>query len=455
LAVLLGDLRERIKDQPVIGRVREGRFEGKVYLVGGAIREIMLHGSPKDYDFVIDNEADLGRMEAVFSASSFILGKKPIQTHRLVVKDLFVDINVCREPIEDDLRRRDFTMNAIAYDVEGDRVLDPLGGIGDLAEKIIRYPAKRVLCDDPLRMLKAIRHFATLEGFSLDRDLVAAIREFKSLIHEAAPERVKHEMDQIVTSPGAFRGMRMMEETGLIFEVFPELAGLKNLDEEKGFVLETYGHTVDGFKYLKRYGDLYGLHEKSIRDAGYALLFHDLGKAFTFSYDEEKGVVHFFYHERHSRDMAASIMESLRFSAAEVKAVLALIENHMRIFLISGSESTERAVRRLVYKMGDLTPVLIVLSMCDMYGSSGGTENPSTRQVGEKCRDILRMYYEWKKEPLPRLISGDDLLGIGFRSGPLVGMVLAEIREKQISGEISTRGEALVYAGTFLTPSAD
>jgi tRNA nucleotidyltransferase/poly(A) polymerase len=454
VAVLLGDLRERIKDQPVIMKVREGRFEGNVYLVGGAIREIALHGSPKDYDFVIDNETDLGRMETIFSASSFILGKKPIQTRRLVVRDLSVDINVCHEPIEDDLRRRDFTMNAIAYDVEGDRVLDPLGGSRDLAEKVIRYPAKRVLPDDPLRMLKAIRHFATLEGFSLDRELMAAIRELKGLIHEAAPERVKHEMDQIVTSPGAFRGLRMMEETGLIFELFPGLEGLKNLDKEKGFVLETYGHTVDGFKYLRRYADLYGLHDRSIRDVGYALLFHDLGKAFTFSYDKEKEAVHFFYHERRSRDMAASIMESLRFSAAEMKAVLALIENHMRIFLISGSESTERAVRRLVYKMGDLTPALIVLSMCDMYGSSGGTENPSTRQVGEKCGGILRMYYEWKKEPLPRLIKGDDLLGIGFQSGPLVGMVLADIREKQISGEISAREEALRYARTFLPPPA-
>lgn len=422
--------------------------------MGGAIREIALGGSPRDYDFVIDDESDLGVFETVFCASSFILGKKPIQTHRMVIKDLSLDINHFHGSIEDDCARRDFTINAIAYDVKGATVIDPLGGLEDLSGKIIRYPRRTAMADDPLRMLKAVRHYVTLGDFSLDGELVAAIGDLRGHIHETAPERVKYELDQIVVAPMAYEGLKALEETGLLFELFPDLLALKKMDEEKGFVLETYGHAVDGFKYLRRYGALYGLDEKALRNVGYALLFHDLGKAFTFSYDQAKKAVHFFYHERHSRDMAERIMEGMRFSAGEIKAVLTLIEHHMRIFLISGAESTERAVRRLVYKMEELSPLLIVHSMCDMYGSSGGEENESTRRVEERCGDIFRMYFEWKKEPLPSLVSGHDILSLGFQPGPLVGMILADIRERQISGEIREKGEALRYAGSFLKPSA-
>jgi len=453
LGLSIDRLGEEIRNREIISRIVGKQFAGDVYLVGGAIREIVLGASPKDYDFVLGDLTDLKRVEAVFSATSFILGKKPIQTHRIVVKDTSLDINIYEGPIETDLARRDFTINAIAYDVKRGTIIDPLGGLGDIDGKIIRYPEKHVLHDDPLRMLKAVRHFATLEGFALDADLEEAIRELKGLIHKAAPERLKYEMDQIITSARACEGMRALERTGLLFELFPGLLRLREMDEEKGFVLETYGHTVDGFRYLGKYGRIYGLDEKALRNVGYALLFHDLGKAHTFSYDEEKGVVHFFYHERHSRDMAASIMESLRFSTDEIKVIISLIENHMRLFLISGPATTERAVRRLVYRMEDLTPMLIVHSMCDMFGSSGGEENPSTRQVEDTGRAVLEMYYEWKKKPLPRLIGGDDLLAAGFRPGPLVGMVLAEIREKQIAGEIREKDEAMRYAVSFLKPA--
>ncbi len=138
---------------------------------------------------------------------------------------------------------------------------------------------------------------------------------------------------------------------------------------------------------------------------GYALLFHDLGKAHTYSYDEARGLVHFFNHERRSQEIASVIMERLRFSTHEMKRISILIEHHMRIFLISSAEATEKAIRRLIYRLGDLTPELIALTLCDMYGSSGGEENTSTRQVVQNCDSILAAWHESKKEPLPRLLS--------------------------------------------------
>jgi hypothetical protein len=122
----------------------------------------------------------------------------------------------------------------------------------------------------------------------------------------------------------------------------------------------------------------------------------------------------------------------------------------MRIFLISNKESTEKATRRLVYKMGELTPSLILLTICDMYGSSGGKNNISTKQVKRRCNDIFNVYQEWKREPLPKIINGNDLLSLGFAEGPAMGKCLEEIREKQISGEIQEKKVALNYARSFL-----
>ena len=427
-------------------------FSGDVYLVGGAIRESRLNNAPNDYDLVLSEQKDLSIIEESFGTGAFVLGKKPIQTYRLTKKDISLDITFLNSALEEDLRRRDFTMNAIAFDLKNDVFIDPLRGLDDIKNGLIRYPGKETIKDDPLRMLKAIRNFSFLEGFTIHHEVIDTIKELTHLIRETAPERIKYEMDQIIVSPDPHAGLKMMEHTALLFEIFPELQSLRELDIEKKFVLETYGHTIDGFKYLNEYNETYRLDVKSLRNAGYALLFHDLGKAFTFSYDEHKNAVHFFYHERFSHEIASRIMERLRFSTHEIKTINTLIDNHMRIFLISNKESTEKAIRRLVYRMGEFTPSLALLTICDMYGSSGGQDNPSTKRVHQKCSELLQTYAEWKKKPLPKLINGRDLIALGFQEGPQIGKILNDIREKQIAGEMSEKEEALRYASGFLKP---
>ncbi len=444
------NLTKAIHNQHVLNKISNCSFADKAFLVGGAVRELLLNKTPADYDLVLTRYGDLRILENVFGVSAFLLGKKPIQTYRLVQENISIDITFHAGAIEEDLDRRDFTMNAIAYDFKERCIVDPLKGIQDIEARIIRYPHRKNLEDDPLRMLKAVRHFTMLDGFKMDENLFNAICILKHLIHKTAPERIKYEMDQIILSENAFLGLKMLQETGLLFELFPELYALKKLDEEKQFILETFGHAIEGFKYLTKYGRAYELDERDFRNTGYALLLHDIGKAHTFSHDELKNAVHFFYHEKVSCNLANHIMEKFRFSSIDIKAIIKLIENHMRIFLISNSDSTEKALRRLVYKMGDLTPALIVLTLCDMYGSSAGTENDSTFMVQKKCAHVLRAYNEWKKKPLPRLINGNELKAIGFEEGPIIGQILNEIREKQINEEITLKDEAISYANDRL-----
>jgi poly(A) polymerase len=443
-------LKQNIKEQGIIQKIACRSFAGKVYLVGGAIREMFLKKAPNDYDLALTNENDFRNIEVLLERPSFILGKKPIQTHRIVTDDISFDITVIEETIEEDLKRRDFTMNAIAYDIHNDIIVDVVGGIEDIQQMVIRCPAKETIVNDPLRMLKAVRHLANLDGFTLDDELLQSMKGLKHLIHEAAPERIKYEMDRIIISHRVADGIKMLEYTELLFEIFPELYALRLMDIEKNFQLETLGHTLDGFQYLQHYNKEFFLDEKDLRNVGYGFLFHDLGKANTYFYDEKKGAVHFFYHERVSREIASGIMERLRFSTHEIQSILALIESHMRIFLISDNESREKAVKRLVYKMGNLTPSLILHTMCDLYGSAGGIDNPSTEQVKKCCEEILQAYRESLKEPLPKLLNGNDLIAVGFVQGPAIGSCLDDIREKQIAGEITDSEQARVYAGNFL-----
>lgn len=439
-----------ISAQYIIGKLASCRFTGDVFLVGGAIRELALDRVPGDYDLALSDPGDLGPIEDLFGRRSFLLGKKPVQTHRIAAAETIFDITILDGTIEKDLPRRDFTMNAVAYDIRRGAIVDPLRGLEDIGLKLIRYPNRDTIASDPLRMLKAVRHFAALEGFTLDPELTEAIAGSGELIKQTAPERIKYELDLIMTSGGVSEGMDVLLKTGLLFRIFPELYALRNLDLEKGFSLETLGHTMLGFSFLDHYGKRYLQGKKAVKKVGYALLFHDLGKAHTYSYDEGKGLVHFFNHERVSKQTAADIMERLRFSTHEIRDITSLIENHMRIFLISTGDATDKAIRRLVYKMGDLTGALIVLTLCDMYGSSGGQDNPSTYQTLKNCGAIMAAYHGSKIEPLPKLLSGNDILSMGFTQGPVVGRCLGEVRDRQISGEITDRDEALRFAEKFL-----
>ncbi len=443
-------LARAIDTSVILSRLAASPFRGRVFLVGGALREFALGSNPRDYDLALSDPDDLKAIEKVFQKRAFLLGKKPIQTYRIAAEDIMLDITVLEASIEKDLARRDFTMNAIAFDLKARAVVDPLKGLGDIDGKIIRYPDRGTIASDPLRMLKAIRHFAVLDGFVLDPELKEAIASSRGLIRTTAAERIKYELDLIMESPGASRGMEVLSQTGLLFEIVPELMALRAMDIEKHFSLETYGHTLHGFSFLHSRGAYYVPDPASLKDVGYALLFHDLGKAHTYSYDETKGLVHFFNHERISRDIASAIMDRLRFSVQERKRICSLIEHHMRIFLISSSDATEKAIRRLIYKMGDLTPLLIAHTLCDMYGSSDGEDNPSTFQVIQNCNAIMSAYRESKKEPLPRLVCGNDLKNVGFLEGPFLGEALEIIRDRQIAGEISTRDEALRLAEQML-----
>ena len=210
------------------------------------------------------------------------------KTHRIVAGDVTLDITMLQGGLEADLLRRDFTINAMAYDVKESpssaplRVERPGRGSHTLSPE-------ESLEEDPLRMVKAIRHLAAMRGFSLAPEVNAAISDNAAWIHRAAAERIKYELDLILLAKDVHRGVEALRRTGLLFEIFPELKSLLELDREKGLEPQALGHTLGAYQYMGRVRRFHPLTDREAKHVAYALLFHDLGKPKLFRGTKRRG----------------------------------------------------------------------------------------------------------------------------------------------------------------------
>jgi len=242
--------------------------------------------------------------------------------------------------------------------------------------------------------------------------------------------------------------MKFLHESNLFFSLFPELKGLASLGQNEHHHLDALSHTLLivekiswAFEWIGRNDPETTLNQEDRLALYYAGLFHDIGKQDTYSKDE-KGRVHFYYHEAFSAQAAERIMERLRFSNLMENKILHLIKNHMRILNLS-RETKETAFRRLVNQIGDETPLLVLLSLADKEASRGILSVQNDEVVEAHCLRTLELFREKDIVHPPPLITGHDVMAMGYSSGPKVGQILSFIRHKQVEGEIKNREEAL------------
>jgi poly(A) polymerase len=228
----------------------------------------------------------------------------------------------------------------------------------------------------------------------------------------------------------------------------PELKGLEGLGQNRHHHLHVLSHIllmIDKIawaeEWLAQNGKAISLTQEDRLALYYASLFHDLGKQDTYSQDE-KGRVHFYHHESFSCKSAEAIMERLRFSNPMKNRILRLIKHHMRILNLS-SETGESALKRLVNQMGEETPLLVLHTLADKEASRGILSIQIDEIVDGHCLQILELFEEKDIVHPPPLITGHDVMALGYSLGPKVGEILSFIRERQVEGEIKTREEAL------------
>jgi len=416
-----------------IARLRAAGHQA--FLVGGCVRDLLLGKTPKDFD--VSTDALPGAIMDLFPGS----GQVGAQFGVVLVRDARSQVEVAtfrsdsdysdgrrpdavrfeRDP-KSDVLRRDFTINGLMMEAESGRVLDYVDGRADLDRRLVRAigdPAAR-FAEDRLRLLRAVR-FAARLGFEIEAATLAAIRRHHALILEVAAERVRDELSRILTEGGARRGLELLETTGLLADILPEVAAMKGVEQPPEFHPEgdVWTHTL---RLLE------GLDHPSLTLALGALL-HDVGKPPTF---RVAGRIRFDGHAERGVELAHAILQRLRFPRAAMEEAEALVANHMRFMQVGRMK--ESTLKRFL-RMPDFQEHL-ELHRLDCLAGSGRLENY------DFIRGKLAEYSEEHLKPAP-LLNGDDLIAAGYTPGPRFARILTAVEDAQLEGRIGTAEEAM------------
>ncbi len=422
----------------------------QIYLVGGAVRDGILGIETKDFDFTTNaSSEDSIKMLNKNDYKTTEIGRA-FGTIETTVGDYSIHITTYREDkynkdsrkpeiktsgeLETDLSRRDFTVNAIAYDINNNEIIDPHGGLKDLSEGLIRTPdtADISFSDDPLRMLRACR-FVSTHGFTPNNELFKAISKNVERIEIVSTERIRDEFTKLLTGKEPSLGLKAFVESGLSELIMPELNELKIEVDPKHHHKDVYEHTM---VVLDRVSP-------TLVSRMSALL-HDIGKPKTKGI--ENGKVHFRHHEVVGAKMSKKILKRLKYDNETIKKVSLLVENHLRPHTFKMGW-TDSAVRRYIIDAGGLLEELNDLVRADIT-----TKNKAKYEEINKYLDEMeeRIKEVAEKEELSKLrppISGDEIMDMfDLEPGPSVGVIMKALYEQRINdGEVS-KEEAIKLA---------
>jgi poly(A) polymerase len=418
------------------------RYGRQAFLVGGCVRDILLHRDPADYDVATNatpaevlklfpNGLDVGAQFGVILVRHDSL-KVEVATFRSDVgysDGRHPDQVVYSQTAEGDVQRRDFTINGLLMRHDTGQVLDFVGGRADLAAGIIRAigdPSRR-FAEDKLRMLRAVR-FAARFGFTIEPETFAAIRTHASEIHIVSAERIREELTKLLTEGTARRGFELLDELGLLTEVLPEIAAMKGVPQPPQFHPE-------GDVWIHTLLMLEGLPAGSSPTLAWGVLLHDIGKPPTFRSASETGDrIRFDGHVDVGVRMADELCRRLRFSNDDTEQIKALVANHMKFKDVS--QMRQSTLKRFV-RLPQFDEHL-ELHRLDCQSSHGKLD------AYNAVRAFMAQTPPAEVRP-PRLLSGDDLKDLGYTPGPEFQKILSTLEDAQLEEAVQTRDQALEF----------
>jgi len=444
----------------------------KTYLVGGTVRDMILGIPPKDYDLVTleDPRQTAGHIASEMGGHVISLGKPGKILFRIITRGLSLDVTpALGGSIEADLKKRDFTVNALAVSLRSGRFIDLFNGAVDLENKIIRMISKDNLRADPIRLLRAYRLSAFLD-FSIDPETCQTIASEAFRINTSAGERVRDELLKLFTTPNAHRTLSMMDDTGLLTALFPEIQTLKTCSQNRHHQFDAFLHTMQAVYFLEKLlhaPESLIIAHPALKAAKidesrwpllkYAILLHDIGKPRTRSVDES-GQVHFYNHEQESADMACAINRRLRFSNRQQAYIDFIIRNHLRPLSLftafQKNKLSQKAITRFFCKCNDLSIDLfidlLIHAIADILGKGIAENTMAFMDFADQiCGAYSGAFVPIAKHP--RLLNGNDLIReFGISPSPLFAKILRHVEEERLSGNIRTREEALMVVKFFL-----
>ena len=422
------------------------------YLAGGCVRDLLLNREPADYDvatsatpdevmqifpetyavgaqFGVVLVPDPNPPQAATAVKSYHAGMIEVATFRSDVS--YSDgrhpdeVRYTKSP-EEDVQRRDFTINGMMLDPVSSQVLDYVGGQKDLKAKLIRAigdPEKR-FTEDKLRMMRAVR-FAARFDYAIDPATFAAIQNLAPQIHQVSRERQREELTKMLTEGHASRAFRLLDETGLLREVLPEISAMKGVQQPPQFHPE-------GDVFVHTMLLLDNLPPNPSPTLAWGALLHDVGKPPTFRVAPDR--IRFDGHVDVGVKMAEEICRRLRFSNDDTAQIAALVENHMRF--AQAMQMKESTFKRFV-RMRDFDEHL-ALHRLDCFSSHGDLS------LYDFVREKIANMPPEAMRPAP-LITGDDLIALGLAPGPRFKEILSSVEDAQLEGRLKNREEALAW----------
>jgi len=411
-------------------------------LVGGCVRDLLLGREPADYDVTTDATPD--QVAALFPESVAVGAQFGVI---LIPRDgLKVEVATFRSDVgysdgrhpdsvvyskmpQEDVQRRDFTINGLLMRHDSGEVLDFVSGQADLEAKVIRAIGEpdRRFKEDKLRMMRAVR-FAARFGFGIEAETFRAIRRHVAEIHQVSPERLRDELTKMLTEGAARQAFELLDETWLLRQVLPEIGAMKGVEQPPQFHPE-------GDVWIHTRMMLEGLPAGASPTLAWGVLLHDVGKPPTFQSAAETGDrIRFNHHVEVGVRVAEAICKRLRFSNEDTEQILALVDNHMRFGAVEEMRtSTLKKFVRLPRFAEHLA-----LHRLDCLSSHRNLDSY------EFVQRFLEVTPPEQVRP-ERLLNGDDLQEMGFKPGPLFSRILQALEDAQLEGQIRTREDAQGY----------
>ncbi len=435
-----------------------GHFE--LYAVGGSVRDALLTRPLTDLDLVCHSR-DMEHWERHIARLNgghfFTLGKGDRITRRLVSHGCTFDLTpMDGDSITNDLKRRDFTINAMALGLHDGSFHDPHHGLQALEQHQLLCVSPTSLEDDPLRILRAIR-FSLAMDIQLPPETIKQITTARRGLLEVAGERIGSEFSLILTRQNAAAGIRLLADTRVLFTLFSSTLPLKGLMQNEYHHVDVLEHTLQVLEYLDTMitkppdGMTQPDNEQAVI-LRWTALFHDVGKALTKTIDPQTEKIHFYGHEQISAHLARTMLLPLGLGKQALARIVRLIEQHLSPLLLSLANPKPKALRKLVFAMEEDLPLLLFLALADNLATRG-KNFPQRQEKIEACTsDLLKIYQQERTSFIKPLINGKDLLALGLEPGPQMGIIIRAIHQRQINGECNNREEALAWVKKFLSP---
>jgi poly(A) polymerase len=463
---------ERLAAAPVVEATRAALRDGDpAWIVGGAVRDAVLGRAVSDLDLAVagDPGAAARAIAQGIDEHAFELSAE-FGTWRVAASGhgWQIDVTALRGgSIEADLAERDFTIGAVAVPLAGGEPIDPYAGLTDLAEKRLRAVGEGSFTADPLRLLRAARLAAELD-LGVDQRTVALAQAAATHAADPAGERQLAELRQLIGGPDPLRGLRLLNELGLMAVLLPEVAELQGVEQGPNHHLDVYDHTVAVLEHTleverdlarfagERAAEVEALLEEPLADEisrrtalRFGALFHDIAKPQTKA--ERDGFVGFRGHDQVGAEVIGRICGRLRASRKLTQHLQGLALHHLRLgFLIPEMPLPRRRVHAYLRATEPVAVDVTLLTVADRLSARGKGPIASPEMVAahlQLAREMIAAGLDWRRDGPPEpLLRGDEVAAeLGIEPGPEVGSALAELEAAQYAGEITDREGALEH----------